>query len=250
MKSSGISLSRLAITGAVTSSTPAVVLMEIADAHSIIYEENLLSEPRYLAKLINIINTKNVNMVREPYDMKDCKLIARFVNKNHQWKTSLLKQAFKVLLEYTQIEKLSEVHIGFKFGPQTPKHPDSLNACVLYGICKTNRIDTRFKSSIDEMASNIVMLFSLRNQSIHHSIRSSIHDAMMYGGCEGYQLVNILSQIDPGRSIRIMNLNSHNNSPGDIGENIQANNEIRITHDDLITAATDILVRNIQNILP
>ena len=40
MISHRVSLSRLAITGAVTLSTPLVALKEIADAHSIVYDEN------------------------------------------------------------------------------------------------------------------------------------------------------------------------------------------------------------------
>lgn len=246
MKSSRVSLSRLAITGAVDSSTPSVVLTEIADAHSISWEKNRMTEPRYLAKLINTINTKVVNMVKEPYDMNDYKLIARFVNRNHQWKKGSLQAAFNLLLEYTDINKLSEAHLGFKFGPQTPENPDSLNACILYGICKVNRIDTRFDSSIDEMASNIEMLFSLRDQGVHHSIRTVIHEAMLYGQCEGYQLVNILSQIDPDRSIHIMNLKSQSNDTNHIASNIETTREIRITHTDLRLAASEIATRNIR----
>ena len=247
MKSSRVSLSRLAITGAVDSSTPSVVLTEIADAHSIFWEPEQMNDPRYLAKLINTINTKNVNMVKEPYDMNDYKLIARFVNCHYQWKKGSLQTAFNLLLEYTNINKLSEVHVGFKFGPQTPENPDNLNACVLYGICKVNRIDTRFDTSIEEMASNIQMLFSLRNPAINHSIRTAIYEAMVYGKCDGYQLVNILSQIDPDRSIQIMGLRG-NDICYDIENttNTPPTIEIRITHTDLWSAANDILNRNIR----
>jgi len=254
MKETRISLSRLAITGAVTSTTPVVVLKEIADAHSIGYEDNRLNEVRYLADLINAINTKNVSMIKEPYDMRDYQLIARFVNKNFQWKRGPLIQAFNLLLGYTHLNKLSEIHLGFKYGHQTPENPDSLNACVLYGICKANRIDTRFDTTIAEMASNIELLFSLRNPAVHHSIRTAIHDAMMYGHCEGYQLINILSQIDPDRSTQIMGIdqigreNNRNDSRNIIG-NIDATNEIRITHEDLSRVALEVRSRNIR-ILP
>ena len=136
MKENRISLSRLAITGAVTSITPVIVLKEIADAHSIAYDDSKLIEPRYLADFINVINTKNVSIVKEPYDIRDYQAIARFVNKNYSWKRKLLTQAFEFLIKYNNIENLSEVHLSFKYGPQTPDNPDSLNACVLYGICK------------------------------------------------------------------------------------------------------------------
>lgn len=247
MRSNRISLSRLAITGAVTLSTPLVVLKEIADAHSIIVDENKSREPRYLADLINGINTKNVNMVREPYDMQDYKLIARYVNKHYQWKKSSLNEAFRLLLDYTKLEKLLEVHLGFKYGPQTPEHPDSLNACVLYGICKANRIDTRLDTTIDEMAANIEMLFSLRTSTIHHSIRSSIHDAMMYGNIENYQLVNILTQIDPDRSVQIMKVRPHEPTTHEhYLENLENLHEIQIDYQELRSVAADIRLRNIR----
>jgi hypothetical protein len=246
-----ISLSRLAITGAVTSTTPIIVLKEIADAHSISYDENKLNEVRYLADLINTINVKNVNTIKEPYDMRDYQLIARFVNKNYQWKRSPLIRAFNLLLEYTNLNKLSEVHIGFKYGNQTPETPDNLNACILYGICKANRIDTRFDTTIAEMASNIQLLFSLRNPEIRHSIRTSIHEAMMYGNCDGYQLINILSQIDPDRSTQIIGISNSRSDNGrrNIIENIDTHNEIRFTYEDLSRISLDIRRRNIR-ILP
>ena len=245
-----VSLSRLFITGPVTLSTPIIVLKEIADAHSILYDETKIIEPRYLAHLINTINTKNINIIKEPYDMKDYKLIARFVNKHHHWIKSSLNQAFKLLLEYNSLEKIKEVHIGFKYGPQTPEHPDSLNACILYGICKTNRINTQSYTTIDEMASNIEMLFSLSDDTIHHSIRSTIHNAMIYGNVDNYQLINILSQIDPERCVHMMNLRQHEVIERDnYIDNILTDNiseEIHINYQDLRSAGTEIRMRNIR----
>jgi len=250
MNSHRVSLSRLAITGAVTISTPLVVLKEIADAHSILVDDNKMSQPRYLVHLINVINTKDIKMVREPYNMQDYKSIARFVNKNYKWKKGYLNQAFQLLREYMNREKLYEVHVGFKYGPQTPEHPDSLNACVLYGICKVNRIDTRQDSTIDEMAANIEMLFSLRNNNIHHSIRSFIHDAMIYGDVDNYQLVNILSQIDPDRSSQIMNVHPYehinHNMTENVLENVENPMEIQIDYQELSDAGSSIRLRNIR----
>lgn len=247
MKSYRVSLSRLAITGVVTLSTPLVVLKEIGDAHSIIYDETRMNGPKYLAHFINAINTKDVTMVREPYDMQEYRSIARYVNKHYQWKKIVLMQAFDMLLEYTKLEKLLEIHIDFKYGPQTPDHPDSLNACVLYGICKANRIDTRLDTTIDEMAANIKMLFSLRNSNIYHSIRSTINDAMIYGTCDNYQLVNILYQIDPEKCVNIMKIEPHTES-GQTMELIETENnrEIRIEYNELQEAAANIRLRTIR----
>lgn len=270
-KSTNISLSRLAITGLVTASTPAVVLKDIADAHSIICDESRMNSSKYIIQLINAINTKDVNVVKkhtnvptsgavpeslkQQYEPNQYKLIARFVNKNCRWKEQSLLRAFDKMSEYFKLDKLTEVHVGFKFGPQTPEQPDNLNACVLYGICKANRINTRFDSTIDEMASNIEMLFSLRNPEISRTIRMGIYESMMYGDCEGYQLVNMLSQIDPDRAVRIMNLThisfgdrqngNHTVTTSDNNVIIPIN-EIIINYESLRAAASDIRVRNIR----
>lgn len=190
-------LSRLAITGLVTPSTPMVVLEEICQAHSISVDMEQIREPRYLARLLNQINTKSVNVVKEPYTRTDYKLIAKFVNRNHRWKEESLLKAFNLLLAYSDLNKLSEVHLDFNYGLQTHEEPENLNACVLYGICKVNRIETCLDTTIDEMARNIKLLFRLREPELNHSIRTFIHQNIIEGRCEGYQLVNILNLIDP-----------------------------------------------------
>ena len=137
-----INLSRLAITGAISHTTPLVVIKEIADAHSIVYDEQNMNRQRYLVRLINSINSTNVSIVREPYEMEDLRLIARFVNSNpRNWKRVPLTEAFDFLIQYTHIKKLCEVHSDFEYGPQTPEHPYRLNASVLYGICNAQNIE-------------------------------------------------------------------------------------------------------------
>ncbi len=234
-----IILSRLAITGAIIQSTPLVVIKEIADSHSIKYEEENITNKRYLSHLINTINTKNVHMVKTPYDINDYRLIARFVNSKHKWKRISLNNAFTFLMEYTHIKKLCEIHLDFEYGPQTPEHPYKLNASILYGICNANRIDTCFNSTIDEMASNIKLLFLLRQPNICHIVKSNIQDALIYGTCDGYQLVNILSQINIDKSYNIV----RNNKNNIIIENNNIIDNVIITYDDLDHAA-----KNVQNI--
>ena len=235
-----INLSRLAITGAATLSTPIVVLKEIADAHAIEYDINKINQTKYLTYFVNIINTQNVNSIKQPYDMKEYRLIGRFINKDQSMSRAQLMRCFDLLMEYTKIEKLTEPHINFKYGIQTPDEPDKLNACVLFGICKANRIETRSDSTLDEMASNIKLLFSLRNPSISHSIRTAIIDNMMYGGCEGYQLINVLSLINPLLSLKFINNNITENSE------IFMNHQIEIKHDELVRVANNIRLRNIR----
>ncbi len=245
MNSDRVILSRLAITGLVATSTPSVVLKEIAEAHNIDYDDNKFFESRYITKFVHEINTTNVKYINQPYGLEEYRSMARFVNKNFEWKKVSLKQAFNLLIEYTDINKISSFHKNFKYGPQTPDHPDSLNACILYAICKINKLDTHFSTTIDEMASNIRLLFRLKESDIYHSVRLAIQNAMMYGGCEGYQLINILSQIDPERSIRMIKPTQHDVSKA-MELEIEEDYEIVIDYDSLERIGTEISNRTIR----
>lgn len=243
MNSNYISLSRLAITGIVTPSTPLVVLKEIADAHGIGYEEENLENSKYLVSFVNKINTQETRAIRKPFDMRDYRLIARFINKNVQWRKRTIIRAFDFLMKWTDKKNLGSVGTEFSWGLQTPENPETLNASVLYGICKYNKIQTHRNSTIQEMASNIKLLLSLKNPTIHHSIRQAIYESMMYGGCEDYQLINILSQIDPDRSSRIFDDNNsqgNNRAETEIVENIETTNEIIVSYEELRDIATGI----------
>lgn len=232
-----ISLSRLTITGSATLSTPLVVLKEIADAHLIKYDEKKLNEPRYLAYFVNTINSHEVKSIRAPYDMREYEIIARFVNNDVGWKKTPLMQSFNLLMSYTQLDNLRKPHTIFQYGRQTPSQPDLLNACVLFGICRVNRIDTRIDTTIEEMAANIKLLFCLKQPSISHSIRTAIMEELMYGNLGNYQLVNMLNQIDPGRSQRI-DLQSEDET--------FVVREININHVDLTNSAVYVRTRGIR----
>lgn len=244
MRSQSIYLTRLSITGGVTLSTPVVVLKEIADAHAISYYEENINDKKYLTQLINSINTTNVKAIKEPYDMKDYGAIARFVNKNYQWKKSVLLQAFDFLLSIPN--NLTNIYLNFDYGPQTPDHPNSLNACALYAICKANKITTCGETTVNEMASNIKLLFSLKDTNINHSIRTTIHNALMYGDCEGYQLVNMLSIIDPEKSFNLMQTREHETTPilHLSGNSIRVN----IDYDELRNVANQVRSRSSRNL--
>ena len=231
-----ITLSRLKITGPVTLSTPLVVLKEIADAHLIRYDENRLSQNKYLIHIINTINSHEVKSVRSPYDMKDYEIIACFVNNKVSWKKGPLLESFHLLLHYSKTENLTQIHVNFKYGRQTPSEPRLLNACVLYGICRANRLETRIDTTIEEMASNIKLLFNLK-PAISHSIRTAIIEEITYGNLGNYQLVNILSQIDSEKSQRL-DFNTDDET--------FVVRELNINHVDLANSGTYIRLRGVR----
>ena len=233
MDHSSISLSRLAITGVVTTNTPFVVLKEIADAHSINVDEYKIKDFEYLSKLINMINTKHVKVISQPYDINDYKLIARFVNCDYEWDKKKLMYCFDILIQYMNLEKLKQPHHNFKYGQQTPIYPDNLNACVLYGICKANNINTHLYTTMDEMATNIQILFSPNNILMQRFMRMSIADSMIFGECDTQQLINILNEINSNKLYRIKDMIVSNSIIPDIDE--------PITYEDLRHAGNVVL---------
>jgi len=203
----GISLSRLAITGAISTNTPKVVIEEIADAHFIKYNEQSLINKTYLVNLISVINTRKVKIVKKPYSKEMLSTIARYVNSKYlHWRKESLIKSFNFLQQYTDINKLLEPHNSFNYGRQTPENIKSLNGCVLYGICKANRIITNFYTSLEEMAANIKLLFSIRNPEIHYSVKSRIFNNLIYEECNSYQLINLLYLLDSDQSKKILSL--------------------------------------------
>lgn len=247
MKQSPIKLSRLDITGLVTAATPAVVLKEIADAHSINWDKTRINQSEYLVRMVETINRKKISQISTPFDIRDYEMIACFVNRHKRWRRASLEQALYHMLQFKDIDKVRNIELGFTYGIQTPEEPTRLNACVLYAISRANRIRTRFDSTIDEMASNIKMFLSLRNPQISRTVKHAIYDSLMYQYVNGYQLVNILSIIDPDRSTYIMDINSDlESATNDILNNINTFTEVHIDYEDLRTITHEIRQRNIR----
>lgn len=192
-----ISLSRLSITGPVSPDTPKIVIQEIADTHFIKYDENKLYDSKYLVKLLSLINTKKVMTVRKPYTKNTLKIIARYVNpKCMSWRKESLEKAFIFLTECTTDDQLLKIYRIEHYGPQTPDKPESLNACILYKLCRMYNIITNFDTTIHQMVNNIKLLYQLKYPNVNHSIRTDIIDFIMYENCNNSQLINILSLIN------------------------------------------------------
>ena len=133
-----IYLNRLAITGSIDSSTPKVVIEEIAKAHSIKYNSKNLDNPNYLNKLLYRITHSTVKMIQNPYYIDDYKVIARFVNVNvSDWRQKSLIESFEHIMSYTSINKLRNfTSTNFQYGQPTPENPTIINSSILYELCK------------------------------------------------------------------------------------------------------------------
>lgn len=153
-----VSLSRLDITGPLYDYTPLCVLIEIADAHGIVYYHNDLDRGGFAKQLIQSINETPVPEIEEN-KLEDRKYIARFVNKYIQWPPSKLLSAYQFLSQFrTTEDPLSLLPNPFISGAQTPALIDSINACILYKICIQHQLHISYHTSINQMANAVQML--------------------------------------------------------------------------------------------
>lgn len=154
---SHIALSRLAITGKLNESTPIIVLQEIADAHGISYNINYFSDESYIRQTIQEIHRHKVVTVQPPYTTEHYRYIARFINPKSSWHIQTLNIAFLFIQRY--MGEYYEIPLELdQLGPQTPEHPQSLNACILYKLCRYYQINTYPHMTLEDMAIAIRLL--------------------------------------------------------------------------------------------
>jgi len=154
-------LSRLLITGHIYEYTPMCVLIEIAEAHGIKYDQKDIDQPCFSFYLINSINETYVPSIGEIKELAEWQYVARFVNKNvqRQWTQNTLSQAYNFLIEFMNNEDpLTKIPIDFSCGAQTPDNPLSINACVLYKVCSHHRLNINARTTINQMAYAVKLL--------------------------------------------------------------------------------------------
>lgn len=148
-------LSRLLITGNISNGAPLCVLLEIADAHGISYDDEILDDPEFINILVyNIyLESKNIPNIKYPITrLDDWKYLARFVNKHISWRQDKLIAAYEYLIKFMNDDNvLDKIPINFTYGLQTSENLYSVNSCVLYKICRFHNINITSKTKMDQM---------------------------------------------------------------------------------------------------
>jgi hypothetical protein len=169
-------LSRLLITGNIDLDTPLCIICEIADAHGINYDLEYLNNIEYAQELINTINNEdNIIGIKIPIvDINDWEYLARFVNKNASWTPEILLKAYSYLSGFTYSEEklLDRVPTDFTGGIQTPENIYTINPCILYKICKDNKIKISHDSNLEQICKAVKFLKFDRSTLINKSIIS------------------------------------------------------------------------------
>lgn len=182
-------LSRLAITGHVYEHTPMCVLMEIADANGIKYEQKDYEKPNFAHHLLASIHQTSVPAIStgEIKEMAQWQFVARFVNKHSQWLQGKLTLAYNFLLEFMNNEDpLNKIPASFTPGLQTPDNPHAVNACVLYKTCVYHRLNVNSRTTINQMAYAVKML----RENLESVVRRA--EAFVKRDAKRIDLINVL----------------------------------------------------------
>lgn len=152
-------LSRFDITGDVDNNTPVCVLIEMCDAHGINYDLGVSKRPNFAQGLIDSLYETNIHTVHDIKSNESLRFVASFVNNKLNWPRSKLIEAYNFLIQFCNNEEpLHKIPLNFHYGLQTPEHPTSVNACVLYKICVAHRLHVTCRTTIEQLAYAVQML--------------------------------------------------------------------------------------------
>jgi hypothetical protein len=229
-----MNINRLDISGPIDINTPQCVLKEICFASSIkfdSFEETL----EYRNKIIFKIYSYKGENISDKYEQNnnDLRIIARFVNGNHnEWRKEVLLQSYHFLLTFKETKQsfgnssdighnikqsLEKDDIGHTFvnsyfpqsslieesknlqkhniGEQTSLSPYSLNACVLYKMCKFYNLNVKWESTIKEMATLVKYKLSIdENHLLCNEMKSILYNQIKFHYTSA-DLINLYSFI-------------------------------------------------------
>lgn len=152
-------LSRLLISGPIDETTPECVLIEICVAHGVKYDSDSIN-------FINSMTFIKINTSLTPSSkltLNAWKHIARFVNKFETWSIDSLVQAFNYLMSFTDdLDPLTKINSNFTV-IQNHNQPLSVNACILYKICRYHHVSISLETSLEQLANLTRLLFLSRN---------------------------------------------------------------------------------------
>ena len=180
-----IELNRINIIGAVDMDTPKIVIDEIARSHGMTPQQVI--EP-----------TEHLTLsVRIPYKKGHLRAIARYVNPSCVWNQRSLMKSF----EFIQLFNASQCVIPKtvpQMGSQTPEHPYSYNACMLYKLHKVWGIKTYHNTTFDELALAVRLYLSDKNKLVERVIQVA-------QASNKIQLISMLVNEKRSMSIEILN---------------------------------------------
>ena len=143
-------MSRLQITGKLDEHVPIIVLLEMANSHGITTSYSQLRRSCKRLKLIKYLNSI------KPINPNNCSVLARFINHEVDWNKQALHRSYSFMGKFINTQttmitfKYSEI-MSLEVGPQLPKRPRRLNACMLYRLCRDRSLNPRLEITLGGM---------------------------------------------------------------------------------------------------
>ena len=205
-------LSYLQITSSLNSSTPNLVVHQIAESHGIICDVHKLTDGLYrLAIIYEIHNQTTPTVDLQNMTGEDYRYLARFVNPACHWTISTLREAFNNIRLYFHNRRLrkkesqvygidsipgADRHLNsmssnFIIGRPTPKLPNRLSIIILYGVCRYYNLTIHPKDNLKSLAKKLRLYFDFQINELRTSISSQLHKINSKN-----HLVNLLSLLD------------------------------------------------------
>lgn len=138
-------LSWTEVTGRLEDNTPFCVAKEIAETFDL-----EVNNYHSLIKKINELKGWEIETSKE-LNTRDYQTLAQFINPRVNWPIKELKIAYDWYLAWTK----SIIEHDSEYGRQTPSNPTSLNACMLFKLCKSWKIKVSRETTIKDMVTLI-----------------------------------------------------------------------------------------------
>lgn len=135
-----IALSKLLITGVITSDTPKIVTDSILLSHRV---NNVIE--------LNNLRVSRVHKYPEDYEYEK---IGNFINPHEKWDKVQLLKAWLFIQEFMGSRISVKWNLDY-IGPQTNERPYSLNVCMLYRICLEWSLPLNYNTKLKHMTNMI-----------------------------------------------------------------------------------------------
>ena len=169
------SLTKFCITGSLNPGMPYIVLRELALECGVIVSINRIKdEPLYYAKLYaKLAKFKPVLISDLSFvDSTHKDISIHFVNPLEDWDIQVLKNAISFLYSFYNVyQGITDEHkksLSYPTGLQTSDEPYSLNACILYGMCRYYQITLPLDISYEDLKNKVLCNTNLMLTSLDY----------------------------------------------------------------------------------
>lgn len=170
---------RLAITGALCSSTPFEVIEQVCLCHQIPIDLDSLDETD-LDRLVSTINNTPVEVDDET-----------FVNPEVEWTPEFLRLALEHLDQWTQHRQIPET---LEIGWISPENIQTLDPCILYRLCQLHQIQTTRDTNSDQMKIALESYKFQTRQSLIQQLQSKMEGMSL---CQLASMVTLCVPLEP-----------------------------------------------------